>query len=118
MNRRAMLAAFAGLTFIPRFSAIAAAANGPPRILLRSSWQTVNIGDISHTPGILRLFGEHLPEADVTLWPGSVAGGVEEMLRRNFPRLRFAVSPEEVARAFTECDFLLHGSGASLVAQK
>jgi hypothetical protein len=89
-----------------------------PRILLRSSWQTVNIGDIGHTPGILRLLGEHLPEAEVTLWPGSVGDGVEELLRRNFPALRFAISPEEVARAFADSDFLLHGSGASLVAQK
>jgi hypothetical protein len=86
--------------------------------LLRSSWQTVNIGDIGHTPGILRLLGEHLPEAEITLWPGNIGNGVEAMLRRNFPALRFAISPEEVARAFAESDFLLHGSGASLVAQK
>ena len=25
----------------------------PTKILLRSSWQTVNIGDIAHTPGML-----------------------------------------------------------------
>jgi hypothetical protein len=86
--------------------------------LLRSSWQTVNIGDIGHTPGILRLLGEHLPEAEVTLWPGNIGNGVEALLRRNFPALRFAITPEQVARAFAESDFLLHGSGASLVAQK
>lgn len=34
-------------------------------ILLRSSWQTVNIGDIGHTPGLLALFEKQLPEADV-----------------------------------------------------
>ena len=28
-------------------------AHASPRILLRSSWQTVNIGDIAHTPGVL-----------------------------------------------------------------
>ena len=40
------------------------AMNAPkraPRILLRSSWQTVNIGDIAHTPGVLRLLEKHLP---------------------------------------------------------
>src|SRR5262249_17410724 len=83
-----------------------------------SSWQSVNIGDIGHTPGILRLLGEYLPEADVTLWPGSLTGGVEEILRRNFSKLRFAISSDEVTKAFAESDFLLHGSGASLVAQK
>ena len=40
----------------------------PPRILLRSSWQCVNIGDIAHTPGVLALLEKHLPEAEVILW--------------------------------------------------
>lgn len=97
----------------------AAAADGrTPRILLRSSWQTVNIGDIAHTPGVLRLLEEFLPEAEVTLWPGNVDNGVEEMLRRRFPKLRFAQKKDEVAAAFGRCDFLLHGSGPSLVGAK
>ena len=33
---------------------------------------------------------------NVTLWPNSVGDGVEEMLRRNVPKLRFALGPEEV----------------------
>lgn len=32
-----------------------------PRILLRSSWQVVNIGDIAHTPGVLALIEKHIP---------------------------------------------------------
>src|SRR4051794_16693376 len=121
MNRRTFLAELATAIATARCGpglAAAATAGGPPRILLRSSWQTVNIGDIGHTPGVIRLLGEHLPEAEVTLWPSSVGDGVEEMLRRNFPKLRFALSPEEVTNAFATSDFLLHGSGASLVAQK
>ena len=51
---------------------LAATVRRPPRVLLRSSWQTVNIGDIAHTPGMLRLLGEHLPDAEVTLWPGNI----------------------------------------------
>jgi polysaccharide pyruvyl transferase WcaK-like protein len=89
----------------------------PPRILLRSSWQTVNIGDIAHTPGVLTLLQTHLPEAEVMLWPSSVADGVEEMLRHNFPRVKI-VKGTALKAAFDECDFLLHGSGPSLVAQK
>jgi hypothetical protein len=117
MNRREWFHGLAVAACASR-SAAGATISHPPRILLRSSWQTVNIGDIGHTPGVIRLLGEYLPEAEVTLWPGSVGNGVEEMLRRNFPNLRFAISPEEVGRAFAESDFLLHGSGASFVAQK
>lgn len=119
MNRRTFLAELtAALAAARSGPGHAAAAVGPPRILLRSSWQTVNIGDIGHTPGVIRLLGEHMPEAEVTLWPSSVGDGVEAMLRRNFPKLRFALSPEEVSRAIAASDFLLHGSGPSLVAQK
>jgi hypothetical protein len=90
----------------------------PPRLLLRSSWQTVNIGDIAHTPGVLALLEKHLPGVEVRLWPGSVADGVEEMLLRRFPKLRIVKGSDAIKAAMAECDFLLHGSGPSLVAQK
>lgn len=113
MNRRSFLssvaAAFAGGVF--------AAGARPRRVLLRSSWQTVNIGDIGHTPGVLALLEEYLPEAEVRLWPMHVENGVEEMLRRRFPKVQL-VNGEAVKLAFAECDFLLHGSGPSLVAQR
>ncbi len=89
----------------------------PRRLLLKSGWQTVNIGDIGHTPGMLWLLGEHLPEVEVTLWPNNIGDGVEEILRRNFPNVKI-VQGAEVSKAFEECDFLLHGSGPSLVAAK
>jgi hypothetical protein len=39
------------------------AADGKPKtIVLQSAWDTVNIGDIGHTPGTLRVIEEHLPE--------------------------------------------------------
>jgi polysaccharide pyruvyl transferase WcaK-like protein len=91
------------------------AGGRPPRILLRSSWQTVNIGDIAHTPGVLALLERHLPTAEITLWPSDVGHGVQEMLQRRFPALRFARTPAEQTAAFARCDFLLHGSGPSLV---
>jgi polysaccharide pyruvyl transferase WcaK-like protein len=90
----------------------------PRRILLRSSWQTVNIGDIAHTPGLLATLERELPEVEVTLWPSSLAGGVEAMLRRRFPRLRIATDRAAIDAAFADCDLLLHGSGPSLVAEK
>ncbi len=99
-------------------ASLAAAEKRAPRILLRSSWQTVNIGDIAHTPGVLAILEKHLHEAEVRLWPGSVANGVEEMLRARFPKLLIVHGAEQLKSAFTECDFLLHGSGPSLVAEK
>lgn len=97
--------------------------NAPRTILLRSSWQTVNIGDIAHTPGMLALIEKHLPGARVILWYGSVDMGVAELLKRRFPTLRMmpakpdSVGPNDlsVEQAFAEADFLLHGSGPSLV---
>lgn len=97
---------------------LARAGGRPPRILLRSSWQTVNIGDVGHTPGMLTLLGELLPAAEVTLWPSNVGDGVRAMLKKRFPKVAFAESSAEVKAAFDKCDFLLHGSGPSLVAQK
>lgn len=97
----------------------AAVDSSRPRILLRSSWQTVNIGDIAHTPGVLSILREHLPEAQVTLWPSYVDNGVDELLLREFPELKIAkAGTPALAKAFAECDFLLHGSGASIVAER
>lgn len=112
----------AGLAF-----SLPAARADQPRILLRSSWQTVNIGDIAHTPGLLRLLDEWLPEAEVTLWPAQIGDGVEPLLRRAFPRVSIVrgdvdsdgkPTTPELAAAFERCDFLLHGSGPSLVGAK
>ena len=114
MNRRTFLAAALASTLAP----IQARAARPPRLLLRSSWQTVNIGDIAHTPGLLALLEKHLPDAEVRLWPGSVDNGVAEMLLARFPKLRILRGAEALQEAFSECDFLLHGSGPSLVAEK
>lgn len=90
----------------------------PTRILLRSSWQTVNIGDIAHTPGMLALLEKYRPEAEITLWPSSVDRGVEQILRSRFPKLKIAKSQAERETALAECDFFLHGSGPMLVGLK
>ena len=99
-------------------ASVLASEKRSPRILLRSSWQTVNIGDIAHTPGVLAILEKHIPEAEVRLWPSNVANGVEEMLQARFPKLQIVKGAENLKKAFAECDFLLHGSGPSLVAEK
>ena len=114
MNRRAFLhtTALAAVA-----TALPAQDKRPARLLLRSSWQTVNIGDIAHTPGVLALLEKHLPGVEVRLWPSKVDNGVEEMLRARFPKVQIVKGAEALRAAFAECDFLLHGSGPSLVAQ-
>ena len=111
MNRRTFLA-----TTIA--TALGAEGKKAARILLRSSWQTVNIGDIAHTPGMLALLERHRPDAEITLWPSSVDRGVEEILRARFPKLKIAKTKPEREAALAECDFFLHGSGPGLVGWK
>ena len=117
MNRRHFLQSTLAASLLPQ---ITQAQEKPrKRILLRSSWQTVNIGDIAHTPGMLHLLEKHLPEYEVTLWPSSVENGVAEMLTRRFPKLKImGRTAEEKAEAFKTHDFLLHGSGPGIVGQK
>ena len=115
MNRRTFLTSTLAASIA---TALHAQEKRPARILLRSSWQTVNIGDIAHTPGMLALLEKHRPDAGVTLWPGSVDRGVEEILRARFPKLKIAKSKAERETALAECDFFLHGSGPGLVGLK
>ncbi len=98
------------------------AQDRPRTILLYGSWQTVNIGDIAHTPGLLALIGEHLPGTRVILWPaGSLDRGVEPMLTAAFPDLRIvkgAADAGPVADAIAEADLFLHGSGPHINVAK
>jgi polysaccharide pyruvyl transferase WcaK-like protein len=115
MHRRAFLAsaAVSGLSL-----ALAAEPKKSRRILLRSSWQTVNIGDIAHTPGMLALLEKHRPDDEVTLWPSPLSADVEKLLLTRFPKLKIAKTKDEQAAALTACDFFLHGSGPGLVGKK
>jgi polysaccharide pyruvyl transferase WcaK-like protein len=112
MNRRSLVTSLIALGFASKVSA----SNGQKKkILLRSSWQTVNIGDIAHTPGVLAILEKYLPETEVWLWPSDLRNGVKEMLEKRFPNVRI-IAHSELATAFEQCDFLLHGSGPSIVA--
>ena len=114
MNRRSFLASSMAGCLALAAAKIRAAEGRRPRLVLRSSWQTVNIGDIGHTPGVLALLEKHLPDVDVSLWPMDVRNGVEPMLMRRFSKLKIV---REQAAAF-EADFLLHGSGPYLTAHR
>ena len=112
MNRRRFLASAVAAAASPLF---AGAAGPPRRILLRSSWQTVNIGDIAHTPGMLALLEKHRPKDSVTLWPNGLNAEVEKLLTARFPKLAIARRKAEQDAALAACDFFLHGSGPGLV---
>lgn len=112
MNRRQFLSS--SMTGVVAASS-ARAGDAPRRILLRSSWQTVNIGDIAHTPGMLALLEKHRPKDTVTLWPKGLNAEVERLLTGRFPNLVIARKPEDQEAALAACDFFLHGSGPGLV---
>jgi polysaccharide pyruvyl transferase WcaK-like protein len=88
----------------------------------------VNIGDIAHTPGVLALLEKHIPEAEVILWAsGDLSEEVAAMIQKRFPKLRIVkggigndgkASNPVLGEAIAWADFLLHGSGPSLVAAK
>lgn len=109
----------------PVLPAARAAARRPPRLLLRSSWQSVNIGDIGHTPGALALLYKYLPDAQITLWPGNLGHGSRELLTKNYPQLRLAEGSLDannrpatpaLAQAWAEADLYLSGSGSGFPA--
>src|SRR5438552_12368917 len=64
-----------------------AAETKPKTILLQSAWDTVNIGDIGHTPGTLRIIEQHLPDVHVNLWAMKLDERVTAMLRARFPKV-------------------------------
>lgn len=126
MNRRNFLkATLAGTTTL---AVCGAGRARKPRILLRSSWQVVNIGDIAHTPGVLALIERYIPGAETVLWAsGDLSSEVAAMEQRRFPRLRIVkgtidetgkASNPDLQSAIDWCDFLLHGSGPSMVAHR
>ena len=124
MHRRDFLAAgaasFAGATVSFLFAAQDGGAARPPRILLRpGTFQRGNIGDIAHSPGALRLFERHWPEAELTLWPRGISPEARADLMKASPRLRIVEGDLDakgrpttpaLAAAWSEADLLLHGS--------
>ena len=64
------------------------AAKVRPKILLREALQFENIGDSGRVPGTIRLFDQHLPDAEITLWPWRLHAREREILLAAFPKLR------------------------------
>lgn len=127
MKRRSFIksAAIAAGSITSSLNAIA----GPAKktVLVVSGWQYANIGDIAHTPGLLRLLQTYLPgQLNVILWPNHHNLAEEAMLKKNFPHLTIVngaikdgeIRSAEVKEALSKADFLLHGSGPMLVGHE
>lgn len=101
-------------------SHFAFAAKPQSNILVVSGWQDVNIGDIAHTPGLLYLLEKRLPKANIILWKKSKSEKVEELLAKEFPKVKIIHgTPEtslEVMKAIKQADLFIHGSGPYMVA--
>jgi polysaccharide pyruvyl transferase WcaK-like protein len=125
MDRRTFCSSAAALAFT---SYMPGETRRAPKILLRSSWQVFNIGDIAHTPGVLTLLEKYIPHAETTLWAsGDLSEAVAAMEHQRFPKLKIVkgridtngrASNADLAQAIAQADFFLHGSGPSLVAEK
>jgi polysaccharide pyruvyl transferase WcaK-like protein len=95
------------------------AAEKPKTIVLQSAWDTVNIGDIGHTPGTLRIIEQHLPDVSVILWAMKLDQRVTEMLRRRFPKVEILQGSllgknerdERLREAIGRADLFIRNSG-------
>ena len=118
------------LTIIGALSLLSCASKkDTPVILLRSGWQTENIGDIAHTPGFLSLAEKHIPDAKVIFWPWYSLLPDEEvtMLKKRFPKLKIVTGEvddngmptnPELQQAFREADIFVHNSGPATLGWK
>ncbi len=96
---------------------LGAAEARPKTIVLRSSWQTVNIGDVAHAPGLIELVTRRFPDDRIVLWPVNIGDGVEEMLRRNYPKLEIVKGERntpQIDRLFDSADLFIQGSCQSV----
>lgn len=96
-------------------------------ILLISGWQDINIGDITHTTGMLAILRRHLPDAKIILWKSRFEGEDSPavvMIRKHFPEVKIihggvdkakhALGGEDLLKAVAEADIFVHGSGPSV----
>ena len=115
ISRRHFLA-----TISAALGASAFAAPGKSKtILLQTAWDTVNIGDIGHTPGTLRIIEQHLPDVQVILWAMKLEERVTAMLRARFPKVEIVQGSltgtterdEQLRQAIGRCDLFIRNSG-------
>lgn len=88
-------------------------------LVLQSAWDTINIGDVGHTPGTLRVLEEHLPDVPIVLWAMALDESVSALLKRRFPRVEIiqgslagkSARDEKLRRVIAECGLFVRNSG-------
>lgn len=92
-------------------------------MIVRSSWATVNLGDVAHSPGVVRALQRSVPNAEVVLWPVALGKRERAMLEQALPGVPIvdgAIASDgkpdtpELAVAIERADVLVHGSAAGL----
>ncbi|MFT4030567.1 MAG: polysaccharide pyruvyl transferase family protein [Protaetiibacter sp.] len=98
------------------------AAAARPSVLLLTGWNFYNIGDVSHTPGFLRILERTFPEARVTVLAATYPDELAAYLRERFGDVTVlpmeflagrALSAEMIA-AFEGADAVVLNSGMTL----
>lgn len=87
--------------------------------MLQSAWDTVNIGDIGHTPGTLRVIEQHLPEVKIVLWAMKLDDRVTAMLKARFPKVEIlqgnlfkdGENDRKLQEVVKSCDLFIRNSG-------
>jgi polysaccharide pyruvyl transferase WcaK-like protein len=88
-------------------------------IVLQSGWDTINIGDIGHTPGTLRVLEQHLPHVHIIVWMMKIDARIQAMLQRRFPNVEFlqgsltgqSQKDRKLQKAIQSCDLFIRNSG-------
>ena len=95
-----------------------------PVIIIRTSWGDTNIGDQSHTPGIINLLYKYVPGVQIILWHGGkLVPETEKQVLFNYPDVKIVhgkfYEPEkpfegELRDAFDRADLFIYNSGMAM----
>jgi hypothetical protein len=120
LSRRSFIGTVAGALGLSLGAARAAAPDHRRKtILLHSAWDTINIGDIGHSPGTLRIIERHLPGVHVILWASKLDDRIRAMIQRRFPAVEIVQgsltgktpADDQLRAAIDRCDLFIRNSG-------
>ena len=92
----------------------------PPTILLRTAWQTRNIGDVCFTPSMISALERFVPGAKVIAWMANSNEGIDAMVHRAHPNVEILHAnlgsegkemDPKLREAFSKASLFLFNSG-------
>lgn len=123
LTRRQLLSGVFGFSALPAH----AARRRATKLLVHGGWRSDNTADLAQASGLIALLQRELPSVKLTLWTREFSTEAQAWLEAAFPKLAFVTgttgtdgSPDdgELAKAWKNCDFLLHGTGGGVLAPK